>query len=117
VFLTIPEGKYKELQLTACKLKTICKQLDWWYYIWLKPCALKFFAIFLAVSSILLVWSESTFQLQQVRLSIPKLMIDGTNSSSTIEVINNFINRSLFQWHLFFTCVHVLLALYSRSNY
>ena len=108
IFLNLPEGPNRERY----------SEFYWYFYVWIQPILLKCSAVFLAIASILLVWSESTFQITAVHLSIPKLMIDSTNSSSTIEVlmIVKLITCSLFQCYFYYTCVLVLTVHCLRSN-
>lgn len=60
--------------------------LDWWYYIWIKPISLYFIGTICAIASIILVWSETTFQINTVSLSIPGLMIQNIDSPFIVEV-------------------------------
>lgn len=75
---------------TKCRLVSIdCNpraySTDWWYYVWIKPCLLKAASLLFIVASLILVWSESTFQISSITLSIPRLMIKDLKSYFTVE--------------------------------
>ncbi|KAI8929153.1 LMBR1-like membrane protein-domain-containing protein [Entophlyctis helioformis] len=67
VFLTVPDtDPYKDQKLQAY----------WWWLVWIKPIAMRALCVTCIVLSALVVWSESTFQITSVRLSIPSLFLE-----------------------------------------
>lgn len=61
----------------------IWPKIYWWWYVKIKPISMKTLSVICAIASVLIVWSESTFQfysISGVKLSIPQLFL----SSSTI---------------------------------
>ncbi|KAI9362506.1 LMBR1-like membrane protein-domain-containing protein [Zopfochytrium polystomum] len=57
--------RFEDLRLTAL----------WWWYIYLRPLTLRSASILCALASLALVWSESTFQVTSVPLSVPAWML------------------------------------------
>ena len=56
---------------------------------WIQPILMKCLGILCLVLSILIIWSESTFQFSSVKLSIPAFILDSQNSSYfTIEILS-----------------------------
>ncbi|KAL2915717.1 hypothetical protein HK105_204663 [Polyrhizophydium stewartii] len=79
VFVPIPDAdKYKNLK----------QQALWWWFVWIKPVGMRLLSILCVVASILIVWSESTFQITSVQLSIPALMLrPGQLTYMSLEII------------------------------
>ncbi|TPX42249.1 hypothetical protein SeMB42_g05216 [Synchytrium endobioticum] len=48
---------------------------DWVWLVWLKPLAVRGLSIVCALASLAIIWSESTFQVESPRLSIPALLL------------------------------------------
>jgi hypothetical protein len=69
--IRIPDGPYrKQIQ-----------QLAWWWYCKWEPITLKALSILCMIMTILVIWSESTFQLPSAQISIPYLILRPENSS------------------------------------
>ena len=85
---------------------------DWWYYIWIKPISLFILGGICTVASIILVWSETTFQITSVSLSIPGLMIQNIESPFIVEVII-FISLSdyIYGFYIIYVRMYIFYAL------
>eukprot|EP00842_Homolaphlyctis_polyrhiza_P005125 jgi/Hompol1/5613/HPOL_004576-RA len=72
VFFAVPDSdKYKDLKL----------QIFWWWFVWIKPVSMRILCGICVIASVLIVWSESTFQISSVVLSIPQLILQPGNIS------------------------------------
>lgn len=67
--------------------KTI-HQIAWWWYIYIQPISMKLLGVFSLVLSVLIIWSESTFQFSNVQLSIPAHILSENSSYFTIEILS-----------------------------
>ncbi|ORY40735.1 LMBR1-domain-containing protein [Rhizoclosmatium globosum] len=47
----------------------------WFWYVWIKPILIRVFSVIFILASIALIWSESTFQITALPLSIPALLL------------------------------------------
>ncbi|KAH9276402.1 hypothetical protein BASA83_001095 [Batrachochytrium salamandrivorans] len=71
-FVSISEtDKYMDLKLQAY----------WWWYVWIKPVAMRSLSVMCVIASFLIIWSESTFQITSVKMSIPALIVEPGNIS------------------------------------
>ncbi|KAJ3380397.1 LMBR1 domain-containing protein 2 [Entophlyctis sp. JEL0112] len=57
------------------QVDTLWLRFLWFWYVWIKPILIRAFAVVLILASVALVWSESTFQVQGMTLSIPALLL------------------------------------------
>ncbi|KAJ3224307.1 LMBR1 domain-containing protein 2, partial [Clydaea vesicula] len=64
-FFYIKDDKYRDLKL----------KIYWLYFIHLKPKCSKILSVFMMIASLVLVWSESVFQIEGVKLSIPDILL------------------------------------------
>ncbi|KAJ3410939.1 LMBR1 domain-containing protein 2 [Chytridiales sp. JEL 0842] len=61
----------------------------WWWYIYIKPISIKTISILCIIASLVIVWSESTFQVTSVPLSIPRFMLKSDYISvATLEIVS-----------------------------
>jgi hypothetical protein len=99
----VPEGPYKKPLL----------QMAWLWYVKIRPIFMKVSSILCIVFTVLVIWSESTFQFSSVRISIPALILNPSNSSYfTVEILSMWfvcymcacIFSSLFRLKLFDFC-------------
>ncbi|KAJ3302926.1 LMBR1 domain-containing protein 2 [Kappamyces sp. JEL0829] len=75
----VPEGPYKKPVLQAA----------WWWYCVVQPIAMKALGVLCMLFTVLIVWSESTFQFSSVRLSIPFYILDDRhNSYFSVEILS-----------------------------
>ena len=78
LFFPVKDDKYKDEKLQFC----------WWWYTWIKPILMRTLCVICIIASVLIVWSESTFQFTSVELSIPQLLLaPGNFSYGTLELI------------------------------
>lgn len=64
----------------------VWSKANWWLHVWVKPIMMRITSIALFLLSLMVIWSESTFQLP-VHVSIPQLLIESsTVSYATLEV-------------------------------
>ncbi|KAJ3321375.1 LMBR1 domain-containing protein 2 [Boothiomyces sp. JEL0866] len=114
-FLQVKDDQYKIFKLKAA----------WWWYVWIQPVSQKVLSVFCLVGTILILWSESTFQFSSVvRLSIPALFLDPSSKSYfTIEYLGPAVNLTpLFgegynDWVAFmilFVCIIFALNLHGK---
>jgi hypothetical protein len=67
--------------------KLVKQKVLWWWYCRLQPIALKFLSIICAIASIMIIWSESTFQFTGARLSFPAMILDPNTSTFIMELL------------------------------
>ncbi|TPX61256.1 hypothetical protein SpCBS45565_g07299 [Spizellomyces sp. 'palustris'] len=63
--VTVPEDSFKDIKLRSY----------WWYYVWIRPLVLRFLSIIAVAASLAVIWSESTFQVESVTLSVPAVIL------------------------------------------
>ncbi|KAJ3112694.1 LMBR1 domain-containing protein 2 [Phlyctochytrium bullatum] len=78
VFVKATPDKYGEYRLRAL----------WWWYIWLKPMGMKVLSVICIIASAALIWSESTFQVKSIPLSIPALIMRVDMTFGAVEFIS-----------------------------
>ncbi|KAI8916338.1 LMBR1-like membrane protein-domain-containing protein [Gorgonomyces haynaldii] len=59
---------------------------SWWFFVWIQPISMRVISVLCAVASVLIVWSESTFQITGARLSIPSIFFNSDPSYTSIEL-------------------------------
>ncbi|KAJ3010590.1 hypothetical protein HKX48_007319 [Thoreauomyces humboldtii] len=47
----------------------------WWWYVWIRPGVLRGISIVAMIASLAVIWSESTFQVENVTLSVPAAIL------------------------------------------
>ncbi|KAJ3298081.1 LMBR1 domain-containing protein 2 [Borealophlyctis nickersoniae] len=79
ITLNVPEDRFKKYKLAAY----------WWWYVWIRPMGMRGLSIILLVASLAVVWSESTFQVESVTLSVPRLLLQSPYISyATLEIVS-----------------------------
>ncbi|KAJ8329652.1 hypothetical protein QVD99_003940 [Batrachochytrium dendrobatidis] len=78
-FISVSEtDKYADLKLQAY----------WWWFVWIRPIAMRSLSVMCVIASLLVIWSESTFQFTSVTLSIPALIVEpGNISYGSLEIL------------------------------
>ena len=74
-FKLVPEGRYSEQFKVAA----------WYWYVQIQPMLLRGFSVVCGVLSVLIIWSECTFQFP-VSLSIPSLILAPNTLNAISEV-------------------------------
>ncbi|KAJ3024633.1 UNVERIFIED_CONTAM: LMBR1 domain-containing protein 2 [Siphonaria sp. JEL0065] len=74
----------------------------WVWYIWLRPIIIRLFSIIFILASIALIWSESTFQITALPLSIPALLIK-----------NNFVSYASLEFIAISFLIYMCTCAYS----
>jgi hypothetical protein len=59
----------------------------WWWFCRIEPISMKTLAVLTALCSIMVVWSESTFQIASVHISIPSLILSPSTSTFIMEIL------------------------------
>ncbi|TPX57579.1 hypothetical protein PhCBS80983_g03752 [Powellomyces hirtus] len=62
--------KVKNDKFTDTKMKAY-----WYWYVWIKPNLLRMLSVIGALASLAVIWSESTFQVQSITLSVPAAIL------------------------------------------
>ncbi|KAI9347601.1 LMBR1-like membrane protein-domain-containing protein [Obelidium mucronatum] len=83
-------------------LDVIRLRILWVWYIWLKPILIRFFSIIFILASIALIWSESTFQITALPLSIPALLLK-----------NNFVSYGSLEFIAISFLIYMCTCAYS----
>lgn len=76
-FWQVKEDKYKQQKLQAA----------WWWFCKIEPIFKKFISITCAISTILVIWSESTFQVSAIPLAIPSLILSPNTTTFVMELL------------------------------
>ncbi|KAI9339193.1 LMBR1-like membrane protein-domain-containing protein [Zopfochytrium polystomum] len=71
-----PEN-YEDLKLQAL----------WWWYIHVRPVVFRVLSVICGIASVALVWSESTFQVTSVPLSVPAWILKSGFASGVLELV------------------------------
>ncbi|KAJ3065069.1 LMBR1 domain-containing protein 2 [Podochytrium sp. JEL0797] len=74
----------------------------WIWYIWLKPILILAFSVLFMIASVALIWSESTFQITDLPLSIPALLLK-----------NNFVSYASLEFISISFLVYMCTCAYS----
>ena len=94
-FFKVPEGPYKKHILTAA----------WWWYVKIRPIAMKVGSVFCIICTVLVIWSESTFQITSLPLAVPQWILHPSNTSY-------FYVEVLSMWFVCYICACTFASLF-----
>jgi hypothetical protein len=75
------------LKFKQGKLLNLKKKFFWLWFCYIEPISMRAFSILFLGLSIIIVWSESTFQFYSAKLSIPQIFLENGRSDFSVEVI------------------------------